>query len=68
MGRGERVSVRAFSWPDDERSIDGSSVEGDMGMPPECALLTYNVELICIFVTGLYRALGYHVGPIGPSA
>lgn len=39
-----------------------------MGMPPQGALLAGNFEFVGVAVPGLYRALGYHVRPVGPSS
>ena len=38
-----------------------------MFMPPQGALLAGNFEFVGVAVPGLYRALGYHAWPVGPS-
>ena len=59
MGAGPRL--------DDEGTVDGGSEGGDVGVPPEGALLAGDGELVGVAVSGHDRALRYHIRPVGPA-
>jgi hypothetical protein len=66
VGLGERVGLDAALGTDDERAIDGSAEEGDVGVPPQRTLLCRHVEPVGVVAAGLDRALRHHHRTVRP--
>jgi hypothetical protein len=66
VGLGERVGLGAAAGSDDQRAVDGGAEQGDVGVPPQRALLVRHVEAVGVVAARLDGALRHHRRPVRP--